>query len=72
MKKLTLFLTATAIAIILSGCGDHYPSVNIDKALLCEPISIDMGVPYKYKDFDIVPIDGGKDLILHFVEEDEE
>ena len=68
MKKLALLMFGIAVAMSLSGCGNHYPSVKIDEGLFYECIDIDIGSPYKYKDFDVVPIDGGKDLILHFVE----
>lgn len=72
MKKLALLLTATVIAITLSGCDNYYPSVKIDEGIFSQCINIDIGSPYKYKGFDTAEVDGGKDLILHFVSRKED
>lgn len=71
MKKMlvVVFLTSVFVLfLILTGCGEQYPTVQIIGGANSTGVTIDIGKPYVYKDFDIEPIDGGKDLILHFVE----
>lgn len=74
MNKL-IFVVIVEIALILflvlSGCGEHLPKVEIHSGGGASYITIDIGKPYAYKDFDIEKTDEGKDLILHFVEEGE-
>lgn len=67
-KHLMLFIAFAAIAVMLCGCGEHFPSVRIEEGLLASRIDIDVGNGLKYVGFDIETVDGGKDLILHFVE----
>jgi len=68
MKKLIFVASALILMSILSGCGEQYPTVIITTGNTATGITIDIGKPYVYKDFDIEATDGGKDLILHFVE----
>lgn len=70
MKKFIFVASALILLLALSGCGEHLPSVEINPGLRKSCITIDVGKPYAYKDFDIEATDGGKDLILHFVEGD--
>ena len=68
MKKLIFVTSALILLLTLSGCSERFPTVEINSGLGKSYISIDVGKPYVYKDFDIEATDGGKDLILHFVE----
>ena len=68
MKKFIFVASVLILLFTLSGCGEHLPSVEINPGIGKSCITIDVGKPYVYKDFDIEATDGGKDLILHFVE----
>lgn len=68
MKKLIFVAFAMVSLFTLSGCGENFPAVEVHKGYWKSYITIDVGEPYVYKDFDIEVTDGGKDLILHFVE----
>ena len=68
MKKLIFVTSALILLLTLSGCGEHFPAVEIHSGFGKSYIIIDVGKPYVYKDFDIEVTDVGKDLILHFVE----
>lgn len=71
MKKLIFVTSALIVLLTLSGCGEYLPEVEINLGPRKSYITIDIGKPYAYKDFDIENTDGGKDLILHFVEVEE-
>ena len=67
MKKgLILLIAFAAIAVMLCGCGEHFPSVRIEEGVFAS--RIDVGNGLKYAGFDIETTDGGKDLILHFID----
>lgn len=68
MKRFIFVAFSTILLLILSGCGEHFPSVEVHGGFGKSYISIDIGKPYVYKDFDVEKTDGGKDLILHFEE----
>lgn len=68
MKKLIFVAIALIFLFTLSGCGEQFPTVQVCFGLGRSNITIDVGKPYAYKDFDIEVTDGGKDLVLHFVE----
>ena len=68
MKKLIFVAFAMVSLFTLSGCGEHLPTVEVNPGFGKSYITIDIGKPYVYKDFDIEVTDGGKDLILHFTE----
>lgn len=68
MKKLIFVASALTLLLTLSGCGEHFPMVEVYTGYGKSRITIDIGKPYVYKDFDIEATDGGKNLILHFVE----
>jgi uncharacterized lipoprotein YehR (DUF1307 family) len=68
MKKLIFVAFAMVSLFTLSGCGEYYPTAKVSTGYWNSYITIDVGKPYVYKDFDIDTTDGGKDLILHFVE----
>ena len=68
MKKLIFVTSALILLLTLSGCGEHFPTVEIHTGFGKSYITIDVGKPYVYKDFDIEVTNSGKDLILHFVE----
>ena len=68
MKKLIFVASALILLLTLYGCGEHLPTVEVHNGYGKSYITIDVGKPYVYKDFDIEVTDEGKDLILHFVE----
>ena len=68
MKKFIFVASVLILLFTLSGCGEHLPEVEINLGPRKSYITIDIGKPYAYKDFNIENTDGGKDLILHFVE----
>ena len=72
MKKhlmlLFAFIVITTILFGLAGCGEHFPVVMIEESVFSSRIDIDIGHGYEYTGFDIETTDGGKDLVLHFVE----
>ncbi len=70
-KYLMLFIAFATIAVMLCGCGNHLPEVRINPGVFKSEITIDVGNGYAYTGFDIETVDGGKDLILHFVEAEE-
>ena len=70
-KYLMLFIAFATIAVMLCGCGNHLPEVRINTGVFKSVITIDVGNGYEYTGFDIETVDGGKDLILHFVEDGE-
>ena len=71
MKKIIFVASVLILLPILSGCGEHLPTVEVHTGFRESYITIDVGKPYVYKDFDVEATDGGKDLILHFVEDEE-
>lgn len=72
MKKgLVLIIALIILSQCLTGCGNNLPSVTINPSMFESLINIDIGSGYKYTGFDIESTDGGKDLILHFVEDEE-
>lgn len=71
MKKFIFVAFAMVSLFTLSGCGEHFPAVEVHSGFGKSYITIDVGKPYMYKDFDIEATDGGKDLILHFTEGEE-
>ena len=72
MKKLIVVAIALILLFTLSGCREHLPTVEVHSGAWTSYITIDIGKPYAYKDFDIEETDEGKDLILHFVEDSKE
>ena len=68
-KRLILIVLFATITVMLCGCGNNLPSVTINPSMFKSVITIDVGNGYDYTGFDIETVDGGKDLILHFVEE---
>lgn len=72
MKKFIFVFSALVLMSALSGCdGEQYPTVRVITGGTATGIDIDIGKPYVYMGFDLETIDGGKDLILHFVEGEE-
>lgn len=67
-KRIISIFLFLLIVCTVSGCGEQYPTVLIRAGASATGVTIDIGKPYVYKDFDIETIDGGKDLILHFTE----
>ena len=72
MKKLIFVSISLIFLFTLSGCEENLPTVEIHYGGWTSYITIDIGMPYMYKDFDIEKTDEGKDLILHFVKENKE
>lgn len=71
MKKFIFVFSALVLMSTLSGCdGEQYPKVRIISGTTAMGIDIDIGSPYVYKGFDLETIDGDKDLILHFTEDE--
>ena len=68
MKNMIFVGSVLILFLVLSGCGEQYPTVRVIIGEHANSIDIDIGNPYVYKDFDLETIDGGKDLTLHFVE----
>lgn len=59
------------IMIIATGCSNRYPNVRIDTHAIKSGVEIDIGSRYEYVDFDVVTTDSGKDVVIHFVLEEE-
>ena len=70
MKRLIFAVFSTVSLLTLSGCGEQYPTVEVHNGPWKSYITIDIGKQYVYKDFDVEETDGGKDLILHFMEDE--
>lgn len=70
MKKFIFVASVLILLFTLYGCGEHLPTVEVHNGYWKSYITIDVGKPYVYKDFDVENTDGGKDLILHFVEDE--
>ena len=68
MKKMAFVIFVLFLFLVLSGCGEQYPEVSVIIGEHSDEIHIDLGSPYVYRDFDIKTNDGGKDLVLHFLD----
>ena len=70
-KKIIAILLLLLIICTVSACDEQYPNVVIDNAREESSREITIGKPYTYIGFDLENTDGGKDLILHFTENEE-
>lgn len=70
-KRIISIFLFLLIVCTVTGCGEHYPHVTIHNAAWESTREITIGKPYVYVGFDLKNTDGGKDLILHFVEDEE-
>ena len=70
-KRIISVLLVLLIVCTVSACNENFPNVVVDNASTESSRQITIGKPYTYIGFDLENTDGGKDLTLHFTEDEE-
>lgn len=66
MKKWVLIGIIAIFAVVLSGCYEAYPFVDVHLGVNKDCLQICVGNKFTYEGFETVETDEGKDILLHF------